>query len=43
MRDLVRSNCAVTGLMTLLIGKGPMYLGPKFLDGCLDWRYLVDR
>lgn len=33
----------LTGLMILLMGKGPLYFGPSFFEGCLDCRYLVDR
>lgn len=36
-------NSTVTRLITLVIGKGPMHVGPNFLDSCLDCRNLVER
>lgn len=33
----------VTGFITLLMVKGPMYLGPNFLLGIHNFRYFVDR
>lgn len=36
------SNCTVSELIILIMGKGPIYFGPGF-EGCLGCRYLEDR
>lgn len=36
-------STTMTGLMILIIGKGPMYLGPSIFDGCLDCMYLAEK